>query len=216
MIVLDLDLTLLCTDEDDGRVPYQPKRMANSKHAELLPLIQRSHLYSFHMFDPACEREMTMYGCFRTGYRQFLKWARDNFDYVVVWSAGRRAYVHELVTKIWKGMQPPDLVMTFNDLELNGDVYTKPLIKVANLLKISMDTILLIDDNPHVSVDNPDNTVLLPEFNPQVEDVVLYELMTLLNEREISAATHYPSMGLRNLMRDEATDHVHYRKMVEV
>lgn len=213
VIVLDLDLTLLCTDHEDDSIPYRPLRMHGDKPH---PLVRRSHMYSFHLFGPTCERECTMYGCFRPGYRQFLHWARKNFDYVVVWSAGRRAYVHELVTKIWKGMKPPDLVMTFNDLGLNGDIYTKPLVKVSKLLNTSLDQILLIDDNPQVSVDNPNNTVLIPEYDPASEDRELWRLIEMLEERKIWESQDYASMGLRNMMREEpVVDRSHYQVLTE-
>lgn len=200
VIVLDLDLTLLCTDYEDGTTPYQPRRMPGDR---TYPLVRASHMYSFHMFDPSCQRDCTMYGCFRPGYRHFLQWARTRFDYVVVWSAGRRAYVHELVTKIWKGLPQPDLVMTFNDLGLSGDVYTKPLAKVAKLLGVTTERMLLVDDNPQVSVDNPDNAVLMPEYDPKVEDDSLYQLMDLLEDRAIGQAPTYSTLGLRNALRAE-------------
>lgn len=217
VIVLDLDLTLLCTSDQEGTLEFIPKGQARSRREDFMPLVPRSHLYAFHMCDGSAQVDSTMWGCFRPGYREFICWAREVFDYVVVWSAGRRSYVHELVAKIWNGLPLPDLVLTFNDLETGeGGIYKKPLEKVCKLLGVDLSRVILIDDNPYVSVDNPNHALLVPEYDPMAKDECLYELMDLLDGVDIGRAANYGELGLRHLMIDEAQTSagIHHQIMV--
>ncbi len=202
-IVLDLDATLVETAEPCSlKTPSTPTPWVGCT-------------YSFVAADDAGQAEAVIWGTIRPHHRSFLQWAHRTFDYVVVWSAGQRNYVHELVAVLWKGLpRKPDLVLTYNDLDTRNGIYTKPLKRVCDLLEVSLSRVVLIDDNPDVSVDNPDNAVVIPPYTTAThhEDDYLVRLINMLDIiLDVPANTDCRSLGLRSLFMDHPhTSAIHF------
>ncbi len=109
------------------------------------------------------------WGITRNYVYEFLIFCYQYFETVTIWSAGTYRYVHFIVDYLFKKLPYPDLVLTRDDLNPKN---RKPLATVFEKLKgahpnIGYHNTWLLDDNNHNYIyDNPENGILIPQFNP--------------------------------------------------
>ena len=104
-IVLDLDETLVHSNsQPDINLLKELKLITDPQNMDL-----RNRVYKITMDDVVSKRgagdKTEMWGIFRPGVRQFLIDCFTYFKIVIVWSAGRRNYVHTIVDKLFDGLK---------------------------------------------------------------------------------------------------------------
>ena len=125
----------------------------------------------------------------------FLRFAAGYFDNIIVWSAGCREYVHELVVHLFKDHRKPDLVLTHDDVVYRDtDVgYHKPLrvVEDASPGLIDLSWTLFLDDSVGNFEENPENGLHIPVFAPDAskpfhsDDKCLLHLMEWLTRVDV-------------------------------
>lgn len=112
-----------------------------------------------------------VWGIHRPHLNRFLNTISKHYN-VIVWSAGIRPYVNEIVKNIFldAGVRPPALVWAREQCRNYKGLYHKP---IADLTKGKLFTIhvdpsqtMIIDDRLHTFMLNPQNGVLIPPFDP--------------------------------------------------
>lgn len=161
-IGFDLDETLVHTFEDG-----ELKTMDG-----LLPEV-RKRIYSLTMPDGSM-----MWGIVRPHAYEFIEFCRRNFKCIFVWSAGVKDYVHLIVQKLFGFSKSgaPVVVYSRGDCvpyqdEDGYERLKKPLRKLTSgALKrhdVTMNDILIIDDNETTFIDNPENVFHIPRYVPR-------------------------------------------------
>jgi RNA polymerase II subunit A small phosphatase-like protein len=164
LVVLDLDETLI--------------------HATATPPHEN---WDFEVFDYKVYK--------RPGLDVFLKKLSMHFD-VAVWSSASDDYVQEIVAEIFPydhtlkfiwGRSKCTRRIDYNSVEDFGYFdednhlnYTKPLKKVKQKLKRSLNRMLIVDDTPLKTQDNYGNAIYSSEFNGEPNDTELEQLWTYL------------------------------------
>ena len=175
-IVLDLDSTLICTQDEVELSDLGILR--NPAHVAL-----RRRIYHLSAPDVESKRgtgeNYKFWGSCRPHAFDFLDFCFDYFETVVVWSAGRPRYVEALVDFLFKDLPHPDLVLTREDCVpsyergTREEILEKPLTKVvarfaAGPKRPRLAGLLALDDNPTTFAGpNPDNAILIPRYEPE-------------------------------------------------
>jgi hypothetical protein len=96
-VVLDLDLTLICThpavdDDEDNEKREDPKKKYDKLQLHLPKNIKlRNKVYSIKMKNPEGECKGTediMYGVYRPYLYEFLDFLEKNCNNIIIWTAG--------------------------------------------------------------------------------------------------------------------------------
>lgn len=107
----------------------------------------------------------------------FLLYCNDNFEKVIIWSAGDAGYVNEIVDFLYQNIERPYMVMTRDDIEAvlpkNKKNISKPLTRVFSKCHNSNLTNTLLIDNLTSNYEdcNRHNGITIPTFTPTIEDV---------------------------------------------
>lgn len=199
VLVIDLDETLVSSNDEIKIQQFVEQGQLNNYCKE-----GRQRAYHFTLSERDGKPDITIHGTLRKHAREFVRWADRNFDYVVVWSAGQRDYVYEIVSIVWNGLPQPDLVMTYDDLDFSRKYPCKPLNKVCEMLQVDLGDVIILDDNPRIAVDNPDNLLLIPTYRPPVwtcsDDDMLDEVQNFLTREWNEDGIDVRSLGLRNAL----------------
>ena len=170
-VVLDMDETMLHCFSDP--TPEEIKTLMS------IPSLA-NRVYSVEMRDvlePAGAGVVdVMYGIERPHLQQFLRYIGQRFDRCVVWSAGQQDYVYSHIAHITR-YNPGlfDMVWHYGDCTQNPDgILTKPLAKLYTAFPdMSPDTTFIVDDRETAfSYDNPLNGMLIPAYEPTIEELV--------------------------------------------
>lgn len=208
-IVLDMDETLLSAIfvEKSSETPLEKVKDIYSKN-DLYDIRIRSFRVPF--YDPIEEVgsgiKYDCWGITRPNLHKFLKFAFRYFKKVVVWSAGRFAYVKRLTREITKDTHQFDLIWTYNDCTKGG--LGKPLNKLISehpeLGDISK--IFIVDDKASSIADNKENGIIIPPYNPGMEitnlrkdDQALIKLMEWFKTPEVRNATDIRKLNKKNI-----------------
>lgn len=203
-IVLDLDNTLLCTQETMNTL-YDSQILSNPQYLAL-----RNRVYYFSLDSvnhPGENSKLEMWGITRPYLKEFLLFCFSYFKIVAVWSAGQRSYVEAIVNYLFKDLPMPHIIFTAdNTIFQNGHTY-KPLSTimssnpVLSRLMTPMTT-LAIDDNSTTYTYNKDNAVLIPAYSPSPnlnslssDDPSLLQLKYWLLQPEVIAAKDIRSIN---------------------
>lgn len=112
------------------------------------------------------------FGIIRPGCRQVLETVRKCGYGLIVWTAGDETYGPLVQDELFADMDPPDIMLTKKDcveVEVGDEkVHRKPLSKLADLLKVPVESFLLIDDNPASGEDFPKQMLRIVRFQPPV------------------------------------------------
>lgn len=168
-IVLDLDLTLVSTQENTDSI----KSLKILTDPSLLALRRRSYYSTIDDLNaPGTGTRLDYWGVTRPHLNEFLMFCFSYFRIVAVWSAGQRPYVEGIVDHIFKDIRPPHVIFTHDDvIEEPGPVIIKPLERMFNsnpLLQkyMTFENTFALDDNITTFRDNPDNGILIPPYEP--------------------------------------------------
>ena len=179
-IVLDLDLTLLETqDELNEFLPIiNNKNKLNPSLLQRFYHISTNEIYNDRIYHK--KRKIPKYklndlidydfwGITRPFLDEFLIFCRKYFKRIIVWSAGKRNYVHSIVNKIFKNVgYEPDYIFTFDHIKFNkqGRV-VKPLKIIINEINdpyVRLENCIFIDDTNSTFEENIDNAILIPKY----------------------------------------------------
>lgn len=198
-IVLDLDETLVHSHADSNIDLLKELKLYSDPH--LIDVRQRS--YKITMEDVIHKRgtgdKTEMWGIFRPYVREFLIHCFSYFKIVIVWSAGRRNYVHTIVDQLFAGLRRPHVIYTYDDIEkLHSGTLIKPLNKLIEKIPglnkyMSLENSFIIDDRTSVFHDpNPDNGIEIPAYKPAFnikslrgDDRALLQLINWFNRPEV-------------------------------
>lgn len=219
-IVLDLDQTLIATQKDLNSIVS----LGILSKPELMPL--RNRIYNLEITDFEKKGEGSSYsfwGITRPHIKEFLVFCFSYFEYVVVWSAGKKRYVEAIVDHIFKDIQMPHLVLTYDDITTASDgSVEKPLEKVFSFFpkgQVSFKNILALDDNPTTFRHNPKNAVLIPEYDPPLnvnamskDDPTLLQFMYWLRQKDVSQSTNVETLDKKNIF---STSVASYQKLLD-
>ena len=212
-IVLDIDATLLHThdvEEIDGKEVDPVKKFeALNIYDDEDKIKLRKKLYVLKIIDvvkPSGQGEITILtGIYRPHLRVFLDYCRHYFEGIVIWSAGQKKYVEEVVKNMFpfKDFQPI-LVYHQDDCVIREDdddiVVNKPLSKLFKDKrlkgKLNEKNTIAIDDREDTFSLNVKNGIQIPVFESDMtiediaehEDVNLLKLMAWLETKEVKNA----------------------------
>lgn len=196
-IILDIDETLIHAVEERRKISELKKDLESDKFYDkkndffIFKLINRNEDYENSIKDT--------YYCFkRPGLDEFLSYCLDNFDRVIICSAGTKTYVEEIVKNLFKNLGQPDGVYSRYDCLLpdgNMDKIQKPIVKIADMMnlpkEINLKNSFLVDDREYNSISNHKNKITVPQFyisSPddflKSQDTVLYQLIDLFESQE--------------------------------
>lgn len=199
-IVLDLDETLVHS-HSQGNIDLlkELNLITDPQNMDL-----RDRIYKITMDDVVYKRgtgeKTEMWGIIRPGVRKFLIDCFNYFKIVIVWSAGRKNYVHAIVDKLFENLKRPHIIYTFNDLEkLPDGTLIKPLNKLIQTVPgldkyMSLENSFILDDRESVFKDpNPYNGIEIPPYKPNFnlnslrinDDDKLKQLMNWLHTSEV-------------------------------
>ena len=199
-IVLDLDECLLHTFSDNVL-----SRLGVFTDPKLQRL--RKRCYNLKIRDAfvpkGTGRVDIVQGIKRPHLNDFLIFCFAYFKVVAVWSAGRRSYVEAIVREIFKDIQPPHVVYTWDNLRKNygGQKYDKPLLKmIAEVPQLdrymNLQNTFMMDDRSSSFLDNPLNGIEIPAYDPeptlqelQADDVALLQVQQWLRQPSVAQAT---------------------------
>ena len=209
-IVLDIDATLVHThgDMEDFKML---KIYGNEEQLEM-----RRKLYNMRLIDVSDvpgEGEVTdLAGIYRPYLKEFLEFCFEYFDGVVIWSAGKRKYVHKMCEYMFPLKKQPLLIFTYDDCEGDEDDYiVKPLEKLYRHPelkgKLNENNTFVLDDREETFSLNKRNGIMIPEFESDmsVEDICnhpdneLLKLMTWLSSNEVKNTKDVRKLNKNNI-----------------
>lgn len=170
-IYLDLDQTLIATaDEEHGMDDlYDVKLLSDPSLIHL-----RNRFYHVVVEDlekPGYGSKYEMWGITRPHLHDFLLFCFSYFKLVMVYSAGKRQYVEEIVDHIFKDLPYPHLVLSYDDIVMDGKKITKPINKVINGNELTRKYVketntFGLDDLNTTYSKNIGNGILIPRYDP--------------------------------------------------
>ena len=209
-IVLDIDATLVHTHGDMN--DFKMLKIYGSDEQ----LEMRRKLYNMRLIDVSDvpgEGEITdLAGIYRPYLKEFLEFCFDYFDGIVIWSAGKRKYVHKMCEYMFPLKKQPLIIFTYDDCEGDEDDYiVKPLEKLYKHPKLkgklNETNTFVLDDREETYSFNKRNGILIPEFESDmsVEDICnhpdseLLKLMTWLNTQEVKSCKDVRKLNKTNI-----------------
>lgn len=207
-IVLDLDSTLLYTqDEDEDLEILKSLKIMNPRNVSL-----RNRVYYLSVKDSVKKGDGESYefwGVTRPHLKQFLLFCFSYFKVVAVWSAGSSSYVHKVVEHIFKGISKPHIVFTYENCDhIDGYIY-KPLDRIFERMKeMNIKNTFALDDTESTFSRNETNGILIPKYEPEFDPASLME-----EENSLEKVRHWfqredviKSKDIRKLDKDNIFD----------
>jgi hypothetical protein len=154
---------------------------------------------------------INLFGIYRPYLREFLDFLREEFDNVIIWSAGEKNYVEKMVEIMFPFREfQPIIIYTRDDCEMKKDnKIFKPLSKLFKDKRIkgkmNEKNTFVLDDRADTFSLNHDNGILIPEFESDMsledisdhEDDAFLKLMSWLSTKEVME-----SKDVRTLKKD--------------
>ena len=222
-IVLDIDATLVHThgDMDDFKML---KIYSNPEQLEM-----RRKLYNMRLIDVSDvpgEGEITdLAGIYRPYLKEFLEFCFDYFDGIVIWSAGKRKYVHKMCEYMFPLKKQPMHIFTYDDCEGDADDFiVKPLEKLYKHPKLKgklkETNTYVLDDRSETFSLNKRNGIQIPEFESDmsVEDVCnhpddeLLKLMTWLSTPEVKESKDIRKLNKTGVFNKNTKEYIDVHK----
>jgi hypothetical protein len=190
-IVLDMDLTLICTIGDGSDISQRIR----TNYREAYDLLRKkgvivpTTLTQFGGSGKAMHNDVVK----RPGVEEFLAFCRTVFRRVILWSAGQASYVYDTVRLVLDSSERGlfDHIYTAQDIvhrdieEENGpfaehlrrsgftNFSTKPIEKISEKFpEVTLERTIIVDDLPCNFMPNPRNGILIPPFSPQLAQIV--------------------------------------------
>jgi len=201
-IVLDLDETLVHSYAENNSYDLNAlKELKIFTDPENLDLRERTYKITIDdvVHKKGTGNKTEMWGVIRPHTREFLIACFSYFKIVIVWSAGRKNYVHAIVDYLFKDIKRPIVIYTYDDIEkLPNGTLVKPLKKlienVPSLKKyMSLENTFILDDRSSVFQEpNPYNGIVIPAYKPgfnlrslRSEDIAFKQLIKWLMKPEV-------------------------------
>lgn len=178
-IVLDLDSTLINTCEEQNSLKLFKKLKIYTKNHDL-----RNKIYCLNMRKGG--ETIFAWGVFRPHLDEFIEYCFKNFDNVMVWSAGTKVYVDQVVERVFRKRKSElKLILSRNNCtyeEDDPDTLTKVMEKLVNGYDwMDLSNTVIVDDNIKTFRFNDENALQIKEF------LIDYNSETLLKDiRECS------------------------------
>ena len=218
-IVLDIDATLVHT-HGDMKDFKMLKIYGNEEQIEM-----RKNLYNMRLIDVSDvpgEGEITdLAGIYRPYLKEFLEFCFDYFDGIVIWSAGKRKYVHKMCEFMFPLKKQPLLIFTYDDCEGNEDDFiVKPLEKLYKHSKLknklNESNTFVLDDRDETFSLNKRNGIQIPEFESDmsVDDICnhpddeLLKLMAWLSLPEVKNSEDIKKLDKTNIFNKSLKDYI--------
>jgi hypothetical protein len=125
-----------------------------------------------------------------------LEFCNNYFKKIIIWAAGEKCYVEEMVNILFNNHRKPDLILTRENITNDGVDYHKPLSVVCQSFDPPLDKKLLIfvDDREKNFKEDMGNGISIPPFQPKskysflVQDRYLIDLINwfMLDETRYS------------------------------
>ena len=173
-LILDIDETLAHSWENPNFVQNYEIYTNPAILREFHPIGCPSISYSMTL-DISGNKNM-IWGLYRPYLHEFLTFANNYFDNMIVWSAGIAVYVEEIVKQMFDeaGLNSPKLTFSRNRCAKYQDLYHKPISEIDSELssryyesfKIDPKFTLILDDKQHTFMNNANNGVLCPIYHP--------------------------------------------------
>lgn len=211
-IVWDLDETLLRTFDK-----YSSFKKLNLRH---LPLAIRMRIYVIKVLDDSTGSLDPMWGILRDYAREIMIYCLQNFDLVVIWTAGIEHYAYECRDVLFHNLEQPDLtyhrghcapIKELIDGKLRIIDYYKPLEKMIQQEKdflgvMRLDNTVVIDNRPETFKENAENGIAIPDFWPSYKedhfhrkDTALKDLMNFFDTPEFRDSKDVRKLDKKNI-----------------
>lgn len=201
-IVLDLDETLVHSYTENNSYDLETlKDLRIFTDPENIDLRERTYKITIDdvVHKKGTGNKTEMWGILRPHAREFLIACFSYFKIVIVWSAGRKNYVHAIVDYLFKDIKRPVVIFTYDDIEkLPNGTLIKPLNKlmenVPGLKKyVSLENTFILDDRASVFHEpNPYNGIIIPAYKPafnlrslRSDDIAFKQLIRWLMSPEV-------------------------------
>jgi TFIIF-interacting CTD phosphatase-like protein len=201
-IVLDLDETIVHSYAENNSYDLESlKELRIFTDPENIDLRERTYKISIDdvVHKKGTGNKTEMWGILRPHAREFLIACFSYFKIVIVWSAGKKNYVHAIVDHLFKDIKRPVVVFTYDDIEkLPNGTLIKPLNKlietVPGLKKyMSLKNTFILDDRYSVFQEpNPYNGIVIPAYKPafnlrslRSQDIAFKQLIKWLMSSEV-------------------------------
>jgi len=175
-IYLDLDQTLISTADEKYGLDYLYKLKILSNPSLMHIRNRIYHVVVEDLEKPGYGSKYEMWGITRPKLNRFLNFCFGYFKLVIVYSAGKRQYVESIVDHIFKDVEYPHAVLSYDDIKKDkkGNV-VKPITSVinANLLTkqfVKHNNTLGLDDLESTYSENKGNGILIPPYEPDLNE----------------------------------------------
>ena len=216
-IVLDIDATLVHT-HGDMKDFKMLKIYGSDEQIEM-----RRKLYNMRIIDvsdiPGDGEVTDLAGIYRPYLKEFLEFCHGYFEGVVIWSAGKRKYVHKMCEYMFPLKKQPVHIFTYDDCEGDEDDFiVKPLEKLYKLPKLkgkmNEKNTFVLDDRSETFSLNKRNGIQIPEFESDmsVEDICnhpddeLLKLMTWLSSDEVKQSKDVRKLNKNDIFNKSASE----------
>lgn len=223
-IIIDLDETVVSTKADGNirKVLQEP---------DTLDL--RCRYYQFDLLDvmqtdlPGTGKAYQVAGFTRPGTPEFLKYCFTRFRTVAVWSAGQDQYVKHMVDFLFRDLPRPDVVFSWPECQtLPSGNYHKPIRHMSknktNIRSpITLTNTFALDDRLDTfGIENPQNGILIPAYQPQYtkeslrqNDPALYQLIHWLELPEVKNSKDIRTLDKSRIFKQKMklpSQYIHY------
>lgn len=194
-IVLDMDLTLLCTIGDGSDLSHKMRTNYRSAYDVMMErgIIIPTTLIQYGGSGKAMHNDVVK----RPGVDEFLTFCKTVFQHVILWSAGQASYVYDTVKLVLDPTNAgifdhiytaqdivhesinsgnfPDSVFANNLKSMGFSVFsTKPIEKITlRFPDVTLERTVIVDDLICNFLPNPNNGVLIPPFSPQLGQILI-------------------------------------------
>ena len=216
-IVLDIDATLVHT-HGDMKDFKMLKIYGSNEQIEM-----RRKLYNMRLIDvsdiPGQGEITDLAGIYRPYLKEFLEFCHGYFQGIIIWSAGKRKYVHKMCEYMFPLKKQPLHIFTYNDCEGDEDDFiVKPLEKLYKLPKfkgkMGEKNTFVLDDRSETFSLNKRNGIQIPEFESDmsIEDICnhpddeLLKLMTWLTSDEVMQSKDIRKLNKNDIFNKTASE----------
>ena len=140
-----------------------------------------------------------MWGIERPKLHEFINFCFKRFEYVIIWSAGKKRYVDRLSDRLFRNVRnDPHLVLSWDNCRKTNDNYDKPIMDMTEQFpdiadSINLETTFIVDDrSENFDFTNKDNGIHIPPYRPcptvdglLVQDDTLDVLMKWLDKVDV-------------------------------
>jgi hypothetical protein len=197
-IVLDIDSTLVCSYES-----LKLLSKINDIRDKTNELFLNDRVHEFNYIENPLN--IPMWTLLRPYTREFITFCLSYFTGVIIWSAGKRNYVHSIKNILFpEEIRQPFLVFTYDETNVNikRSIINKPLTKVFDKLKnANFSNTLVVDDRYDTFSLNHHNGILIPKYEPtdilqmhKDDDICLLQLMGWLSTEEVMNSVDYRTL----------------------